>query len=77
MESLLAGFGGPEGTALIEGRNEVALEVLRAQIEAGKKKLGIFYGAGHLTDMDRKLRDQFELKPVHVRWVTAWDLGTK
>jgi hypothetical protein len=77
MESLLAGVGGPDGSTLIEGRNEVALRVLRAQIAEGKKKLAVFYGAGHLADMDRRLREDFELQPVRVRWLTAWDLHTK
>lgn len=75
MESLLVGFGGPDGSTLIEGRNEVAMEALKEQLRAGKKKLGIFYGAGHLADMDKRLREQFQMRPVSVQWLTAWDLS--
>ncbi len=77
MDSMLVGLGGPEGTTIIEGRNQAALDVLRKEIENGKKKIGIFYGAGHLIDMDKRLRDKFHLKPVSVRWLTAWDLREK
>jgi hypothetical protein len=75
METVLSGFGGPEGSTLIEGRNAVALRVLRTEIAAGKRHLGIFYGAGHLTDMDARLRRDFDLHPVQTWWVTAWDLS--
>ena len=74
MESLLVGLGGPDGSTIIAGRNQVALKVLKEQIAAGKTNVAIFYGAGHMQDMDRRLREQFKLKPVKTRWVTAWDL---
>ena len=44
---------------------------------AGKKKLGIFYGAGHLNDMDERLRKDFRLEPVSITWLTAWNLAAK
>lgn len=74
MESMLVGLNGPDGSTIITGRNEVALKVLKDQIAAGKTNVAIFYGAGHMQDMDRRLRKQFKLKPVEVRWLTAWDL---
>lgn len=77
MESLLTAFGGEEGSTLITERNKAALEVLREQIQAGKRKLGVFYGAGHLADMDERLRADFGMKPVEITWLDAWDLGGK
>ncbi len=74
MESLFLGLGGEEGTTLIAERNKVALQVLKKQLAAGKSQLGVFYGAGHLVDMDGRLRKDFGLQPVSVKWVTAWDL---
>ena len=76
-ESLLTSFGGEEGSVLISERNKTALKVLKQQMAAGKKRLAIFYGAGHLTDMDQHLREEFGLKPVEVTWLTAWDLRSK
>lgn len=77
VEGLLVGFGGDEGTVLITERNKAALAVLKEQIGAGKKRIGIFYGAGHLTDMDRRLRNDFGLRPESVTWLTAWDLAPR
>ena len=77
MESLLTAFGGEEGSTLITERNKAALEVLREQIDAGKTKLGVFYGAGHLDDMGKRLEKDFGLKPVELTWLDAWDLRAK
>lgn len=77
MESLLTAFGGEEGSTLITERNKAALEVLREQIDAGKTKLGIFYGAGHLDDMGKRLQADFGLQPVELTWLDAWDLRAK
>lgn len=74
MEQTLAALEGPKGSALITDRNKAALGVLRKQIASGKKKLAIFYGAGHMADFDRQLRQQFGLVPVQTRWLVAWDL---
>jgi hypothetical protein len=76
-ESLLAGFGGEEGSVLISERNKMALKVLKEQLAAGKKHLAIFYGAGHLTDMDQRLRKDFGLEPAEITWLTAWNLRPK
>jgi len=76
-EQLLTNFGGEEGSVLISERNKAAMKVLKEQIAAGKKRLAIFYGAGHLSDMDQRLRQEFGLKPVEITWLTAWDLQSK
>jgi hypothetical protein len=77
MESLMTSLGGEDGTVIITDRNKAALKVLRQQLDAGKRKLGIFYGAGHLNDMDQRLRTEFDLEPVSVTWLTAWNLAAK
>ncbi len=74
MEAFLAGMSGPEGSTLITERNKRALQVLRQQMDAGKRKLAIFYGAGHLTDMQQQLMEQFDFVPVKTTWIDAWDL---
>ena len=45
MDGMLSYLEGPDGSTLVSERNKVALEVLRGQIDEGKKKLAIFYGA--------------------------------
>lgn len=77
MESLMVSFGGEEGSTIITARNKKALTVLKSQLAAGKKHIGVFYGAGHLTDMDKRLRDDFHLEPASITWLTAWNLAPK
>ncbi|NOY40936.1 MAG: hypothetical protein GXP26_03740 [Planctomycetes bacterium] len=77
MEAMLSGFSGPDGSTLITERNKRALEVLRKQQTAGKKKLAIFYGAGHLTEMHDQLTEQFDMQPIGITWIEAWDLRKK
>jgi hypothetical protein len=62
------------GTILIDDRNQAAMKVLGKEIAKGKKKLGIFYGAAHMPDFDKRLRDEFDLVPVSTRWLAAWNL---
>lgn len=75
LEGLLTSFGGEKGTTLIHERNRTALDVLAEQIAAGQRSLGVFYGAGHLTDMDKRLRERFGLRQTGKEWVLAWDLA--
>lgn len=75
LDGLLTSFGGEKGSTLIHERNRVAMDVLAEQIAAGKRKLAIFYGAGHLADMDERLRSRFGVRQTSKEWVTAWDLS--
>jgi len=74
MEQLLVGISGPEGSTLITARNDRALEVLEKQLDKGVDRLAIFYGAGHLAEMHDQLKERFDMQPVSVEWVEAWDL---
>ncbi len=71
------GLGPTIGTILIADRNKAALKVLQKEIAKGKKKIGIFYGAAHMPDFEKRLRDDFDLKKDKEEWITAWDMKTK
>jgi hypothetical protein len=73
-EDALAALDGPKGSTLISGRNQVAIDVLRKELAAGKVKIAIFYGAGHMPDFQKRLHDDFDMKPVSTRWLAAWNL---
>jgi hypothetical protein len=62
-----------DGTALLTGRNKHVMKVLGEQLAAGKKKLGVFYGAAHLVDLERRLHD-LGYKKSNTEWLTAWDI---
>lgn len=65
-------FGGENGSALIEARNEHAVHVLKQQIEAGNRRIGIFYGAAHMPDFERRLAHDLGLEKTAIEWVDAW-----
>ena len=74
MEGTLQVLDGPKGSTLIGQRNKAALDVLRKEIDAGKRKIAIFYGGGHMQDMQKRLREEFGLVPESTLWLKAWDL---
>lgn len=62
-------------TALIHFRNKIAINVAKKELEAGKTKIAVFYGAAHLDDLARRveatLKNPRRLEP---RWLTAWSM---
>lgn len=81
MAEQLAAMGSPEGglgktlnTILITDRNKAAMKVLHKELGRGKKKIAIFYGAGHMPDFEARLRDELDLRPASTQWHEAWDL---
>ena len=58
---------------IVGDRNAKCLEVLDREVLAGKKKLGIFYGAAHFPDMEKRLVADGWAKAGD-EWMTAWDI---
>ena len=75
LESGMVIFQGKDGSTIIDHRNTKAFQVLRDQIEDGKTRIGVFYGAGHLPDMDQRLLKNFGMKRGGQTWLKAWDLS--
>jgi hypothetical protein len=75
LESDLNVLDGPNGSTIITERNKRALDVLSDAMRSGKKRIGIFYGAGHLPDMERRLCKDFGFREVDRRWLAAWRLA--
>ncbi len=65
------GFGAD--SVIVGERDRVALEVFDKEVAAGRKNLGIFYGAAHLPDMETRLEKR-GYKRTGERWITAWDI---
>ena len=79
MEDMLAGVdktADGEGSVILSGRNKVAIRVMKREIAAGKKSLGIFYGAGHMPDLEERLHS-LGFEESGKRWLTAWDISAK
>jgi hypothetical protein len=77
LDTIMTAFNGPDGSTLITERNKAALKVLGQQIAAGKKKIAIFYGGGHMPDMEPRAIAEFHLKPDGQEWLEAWNLRDK
>ncbi|HQY88722.1 MAG TPA: hypothetical protein PK402_08685 [Tepidisphaeraceae bacterium] len=67
---------GGDGSVIVGERNKQALKVLRSEVDAGKKNIGIFYGAAHLPGMQEIMVDLMGFKQVgEPEWITAWDIA--
>lgn len=76
VEQLMTGIEANGGTVIIGERNRVALEVLERELQDGAKMLGIFYGAAHFPDMEKRLGDM-GFTVMGTEWVTAWAIPAK
>ena len=77
MEGSMSVFEGDSGSTIIDFRNAKCMDILKREMNSGKKKLAIFYGAGHLPDMQRRLQSDFKLKRGGQFWLEAWNLELK
>ena len=76
LERQVAGFEGPSGSVILTERNKKAVEVLKETLASGRKNIGVFYGAAHMIDLDKRVREM-GFKPVETEWRTAWDMTPK
>ena len=60
---------------LIQDRNRAAMNVLTREVARGRKRIGLFYGAAHMPDFERRLVMELGLRREGVRWTRAWDLN--
>ena len=77
MEGGMIMFEGKDGSTIIDHRNAKAMEILKREIAAGNKKVAIFYGAGHLPDMQRRLLSDFKMQRAGQFWLDAWKLTNR
>lgn len=80
MEEIMAGLGaGPdgEGSVLLIGRNKQLVRVLRDRLKMGDKKIGVFFGGAHLSDVEKRIFAEIGLRRTGVRWVKAWEIRRK
>ncbi len=73
VERIMSGMETERGSVIVVERNKVALGVLQQEIAHGRRHLGIFYGAAHLTDMEQRLL-AIGFRREKAEWLTAWDL---
>ena len=65
----------PRESAMIHLRNKKAIAVVREELDAGRERVALFFGAAHLPDLGDRLENEFGLKrQPEVRWFRAWNL---
>jgi len=59
---------------LIQSRNAEVLRDLRAELKRATPpaSISIFYGAGHMEDMERRIRREFGYRPEGNQWLPAF-----
>ena len=70
----MSALEGKQGSTLITERNKKALAVLRKELDKGTRRIAVFYGAGHLSDMEKRLSTDFGMKRIKEDWLDAWNL---
>lgn len=73
LEPVLAGIEAGGGTTLVGERNRHALEVMAREVQNGRRKLAIFYGAAHLPDLETRLL-ALGFRRERIDYLKAWHL---
>lgn len=60
-------------SVILTDRNARCLEVIERELKAGRKNLGVFYGAAHFTNLGKRLEEK-GFKRGNQEWLTAWDI---
>ena len=58
---------------LVEDRNKEVMRVVEQYLERGSAELAVFYGAGHMPDLEQRL-ETAGFSVASTEWITAWDL---
>lgn len=64
-------------SVVVGERNKVVIQTLQRAIDEGHNKIAILYGGGHMPDLGRRLREEFNFTPTRVQWITAWSIKTR
>jgi len=68
-------FATADGTStIITERNRKCLAVLDQELKKKHRKIGIFYGAGHFADMEKRMVQDFGFARTAEDWIVAWHL---
>ncbi len=73
LEKILSGVGAGGGSVILNERNQIAMSVLDRELAAGRRKLGIFYGAGHMKDLEERILARGGVRQ-ETEWLVAWEL---
>ena len=66
-------------SVIIQERNKVVLDDLRKELHTVRppKAISIFYGAGHMADLEKRLRSELRYRPRGEVWLTAMSVDLR
>lgn len=73
IEAQMEGLDGPNGSVIITERNKKCIATLKKAIADGDKNIGIFYGAGHMHDMEKRV-EAMGFHKTGEEWRVSWDI---
>lgn len=64
---------------IIRERNKVVMDDLKAEVRSfgAPRSISIFYGAGHMVDLEKRLRGELNYRPKGEMWLTAISVNTR
>lgn len=67
------GLGEVDTRIIIDERNDAVIDHLRELLAQGNapKSVAVFYGAAHMADFEKTLREEFGMEPGAAEWLTA------
>jgi hypothetical protein len=75
MEAMTSGLEGTTGTAVLSGRNEVAVKKLQEVLASrNQRHVAIFYGAAHMSGIESALTRGLKARPAGETWLAAWTM---
>jgi hypothetical protein len=76
MESMTAAMeGGPQGSAVLSGRNGVVLKKLQEVLAHRKqRRIAVFYGGAHMPGIEASLLKDMNAKISGEEWLAAWTM---
>lgn len=77
LEQSLKQYGPGLGKVLIDQRNQLVVDDLRAALRRSPdlNSIAILYGAGHMPDLGQRLETQLGYRPVSEQWLTAIEVN--
>lgn len=74
-ESMTKILEGPEGSAILTGRNEVVVKKIKEVLgDAKKKRIAVFYGGAHMPGIEGTLLTGMKAKAAGEEWLAAWTM---
>ncbi len=78
MEAMTAAMEGPQGSAILSGRNAMVVKKLREVLaKRQQRRIAVFYGGAHMPGIEALLLREMDAKIVGEEWLAAWTMPKK